>query len=546
MYLDDVPIDAIAKELGTSPANVRVKASRLGVRRPPVSPEGRSRATRKPPRPDDIATRLAMLLGQEPRPVAPRREIPDEDLLRYAGERTPPEATEPLWERVRPHILRHPLPAHDGASLAKLHGFLAFAHEMIGVEPQDYQAAMAYLMLAHRSSVFVMGRQVGKDYVAGLFVAWESIVRPNSRILVVSEAQRQSDMLAERTMAFLARSAEAFDSVAESNRERMRFTNGSEVYFLPSTGAIRGLTEVTRAIVNEARGVPDESYEAITPMLARLNGSLCVFSTPMGMQGKLFEFYSNPTFAAMQLPSSVNRFLDAAFLEAEKLKMDADAYSREYLAQFSDVQGAFFSSQSIERARRDYDLSEAREEGKTYSIGFDPARVRDSSVITVVSKEQDGHLRVEAIRDFVNVPFQDQLAVIRWLAQIFRPSTVVVEYAGLGIGPAEELEQTNLPVERFKPTVESKLEAYGHLKNILEKGHLTIPASHSKLAVELRMFQFKVTDSGNVTLHHISGQGDDFADSLCYAVWPFKEDVYRPGDMTRTLEITSRLFSGRW
>src|SRR2546426_4332681 len=51
-------------------------------------------------------------------------------------------------------------------------------------------------------------------------------------------------------------------------------------------------------------------------------------------------------------------------------------------------------------------------------------------------------------------------------------------------------------------------------------------ASHTKLAVELRMFQFKTTDAGTVTLHHIAGQGDDFADSLCYAVWPFRG---RPG-----------------
>ena len=40
------------------------------------------------------------------------------------------------------------------------------------------------------------------------------------------------------------------------------------------------------------------------------------------------------------------------------------------------------------------------------------------------------------------------------------------------------------------------------------------------------MFQFKTTDAGTVTLHHIAGQGDDFADSLCYSVWPFRG---RPG-----------------
>ena len=423
-------------------------------------------------------------------------------------------------------MLRHPLAAQDLAALAKLHGFLAFARELVDVEPQDYQAAVAYCMLSHRSAVFVLGRQVGKDWVAALFATWESVVRANSRTLVVSEAQRQSDLLAERAMAFIARSAEVFDSVAESTRERLRFANGSEVYFLPSTGAIRGLTEVTRCIVNEARGVPDEAYEAVTPMLARLNGSLCVFSTPMGLAGKLFEFYQNPGFAAMQLPSHVNRTLDKAFLEAEKLRMDADAYAREYRAEFSDITGAYFAAASIEAARKEYTLAEVREDGKAYAVGFDPARARDSSVVTVVSKDGDGRLRVEAVRDFVNVPFQEQLGVIRWLANAFKPVRVVVEYSGLGMGPCEELERAGLPVSRFIPTAASKLEAYGHLKNILEKGLLSIPASHTKIAVELRMFQFKTTDAGTVTLHHVAGQGDDFADSLCYSVWPFRG---RPG-----------------
>jgi phage FluMu gp28-like protein len=251
----------------------------------------------------------------------------------------------------------------------------------------------------------------------------------------------------------------------------------------------------------------------------------------------------------MQLPSTVNKYLDPSFLEAEKLRMDADAYCREYMAMFSDVQGAFFSGESIEHARKEYDVTEAREDRKRYSIGFDPARVRDSSVVTVVSRDEDGHLRVEAIRDFVNVPFQQQLGVIRYLAQVFRPEKIFVEYSGLGMGPCEELERAGLPVERFVPTVASKLEAYGHLKNRLEKRQIAIPASHTKLAVELRMFQFKVTDAGNVTLHHISGQGDDYADSLCFATWAFKEnEVWDRASLIGTHEALMKLASiaGGW
>lgn len=522
LYIEGKSLAYLADRFHTSPGAVKQKLHREGIKRP-ASATSQGHPPRKPKAPDDIATRLAVLLGQEPRPVAPRREIPDEDLLRYAGERTPPpEALGGLWERVRPHILRHPLPDPEAAALGKLWGLLAFSKELLDVEPQDYQACAVYLVLSHKNAVVVSGRQVGKDWVAALFTVWESLTRPNARTVIVSEAQRQSDMLAERAMAFIARSAEVFDSVADSSRERLRFRNGSEVYFLPATGAIRGLTEVTRVIANEARGIPDETYDAVTPMLARLGGSLVLFSTPLGRQGRLFDFYSNSSFAAMQLPSTVNQYLDKSFLEGEKLRMDSDSYQREYLGEFSDIYGAFFSTRLIEKARKEYTMAEVREEGKIYAIGFDPARVRDSSVVTVVSEDPAGDLRIEAIRDFVDVPFSEQLPVVRWLTQTFKPRKVVVEYSGLGMGPCEELERLGLPVERLIPTVSSKMEAYGHLKNLIERGKLTIPASHTKLAVELKMFQFKVTESGNITLHHLAGQGDDFADSLCFATYGLK------------------------
>ena len=50
------------------------------------------------------------------------------------------------------------------------------------------------------------------------------------------------------------------------------------------------------------------------------------------------------------------------------------------------------------------------------------------------------------------------------------------------------------------------------------------------------MFQFKTTDAGTVTLHHIAGQGDDFADSMCYAVWPF-----RPGQKSNPGIVAARM-----
>lgn len=91
----------IAQELGSTTAAIKMLLSRMGVKR--GTSVGTNRAPRKPRLKEaDIATRLAVLLGEAVRPPAPRRHIPDEDLLRYAGERTPPEAAAALWDWIKP------------------------------------------------------------------------------------------------------------------------------------------------------------------------------------------------------------------------------------------------------------------------------------------------------------------------------------------------------------------------------------------------------------------------------------------------------------
>src|SRR3990170_2421432 len=103
-------IPEIAATMGISPAYVRVRASRIGAGRP-ASPTRQGKPPRRPREPEsDIARRRAVLLGLEPRPVASRRVIPDEDLLRYGGEGIAPEGVEAAlpWDTIASCIERVP------------------------------------------------------------------------------------------------------------------------------------------------------------------------------------------------------------------------------------------------------------------------------------------------------------------------------------------------------------------------------------------------------------------------------------------------------
>ncbi len=416
-YKEGRSVAYIADRLGRSVGSCKMKLSRSGVTRGPPPPQDRGRRPRKPEAPADIASRLAVLLGEVPRHAGQRRVIPDDLLLRYAGVgiRSPDKR-----EDLDAFIDRRPKEAWDKEALRRLEGLKLFARDLLDVELLPWQEAAAYLMLSHSLTCHIVARQAGKDFLLGCFILCESVSRPNARTVSIAEAQRQSEEFGERTLAFAARSPETFDAILPSTRERMRFTNGSDALFLPATGAIRGYTEVTRAFVNEARAVPADALDSISPMLMRLAGSMHLLSTPMARVGPLYEHFQNPAFATQQLPWTVNHHNPPEPVERDRLRMSADAFRREYLGEWSDAAGLFFTSISIDKARQDYDMREVAEEGLTYSFGWDAARFRDSSVLVVLSRDEDGLFRVETVRSWVDVPFVSQLVAIQYLYQVFR------------------------------------------------------------------------------------------------------------------------------
>ncbi len=528
LYTGGQTIDKIAKRFGKTKDAISQQAYRMGLKRP------RSRDGPK----DDMATRLRVLLGEKLRPAVERHFFSDEELLRFAGKGLEVGDCNLLAGRIEEFViapsslreyhlthlthLTHP-PSSDACS--RLRGLDLFCREVIGLELMDHQIAMAYCCLASKRALCLAGRQSGKDYTQAALALWEAVVQPNARIVMVSGAQRQSDALMEKILGFAARNEKLYDSILKSSLETCRLTNGSFIKALPATGLIRGET-ATRVFVNEARDIlnDEETFSAVEPMLLVTDGSLAIFSTPLGKTGRLWEAFNNPLYLKTRIPSRVSKYATEKHLERQRLEMSAARYANEYEAEFLDVQNSFFSPESMQRSAREYDLTMQRESGLSYALGVDWARTRDTSVMLVVGKDQEDLLRVQFIKAFLNVPMPDQVAFVRHLHNVFRFRKIVSEYAGLGIGPTDQLRQDlGRTVESFKPTVERKALGYDNLKSRLEQATLTIPM-HPKLLTELRTLEFRVTPSGNMTIHHPGGGSDDYADALMLACRPFRRE----------------------
>lgn len=482
--------ETIAGIFGISAGALRQQMSRQRLRKPKKG-EGQISRKRNVAMQEDIATRIRILLGEEVRHDRPSHYFSDAQLESW---------------------------------LSGIEGWNRFLEELFAEVPQQHQIDMLDMLLTHKRCCFVVGRQGGKDWTIARAVLWRCITTPNFKVILASGAQRQSDLLMEQILTLISRSLELFDSVEKSNREELRFKNNSAIYALPSSGIVRGYSEISLLVVNETRDVPDAAFDSLEPALARLDGTLALFSTPLGVSGRLWEAFNSPLYAKLQLPSEVNEYLSKEHLEMQKATMSSLSFETEYLANFMDIASQFFSLESIQNCVRDYDLVTVAEEGKVYNLGIDWGRHRNSSVLTVVSKDQSGFLQVENIKEFQGVEFSIQLSHIKRLNSVYHFSKIVSESAGLGIGPTESLEEAGFPVQKFKPTAESKLESYDHLKLKMENQELTLPATlpggSTQHLVQLKTLQLKVTPSGNVTIH---GADDDYCDSLMLAVWGFHQ-----------------------
>ena len=534
LYLKGDSVATLALRFGVSENAIRRRLSHLGVMRGHSSraaKEGHRTRARKRAEKDDIASRLRILLGEEVRPPGARRTFADDELLLFAGKGVSEAAARDIQARASPYLQPHDTPlegAYGGTSWQSAVGFDTFCKEAAGIELMDHQLAMALICLASKRALCLLGRQSGKSHALAAIALWEAITQSNSSVIMVSAAQRQSDALMQKILGFVAHEEKLFDSVTRSSREELRFTNGSVIRALPASGLIRGYT-ATRVLLDEARDVLDEesTYSAIEPMLLVSNGYLSIATTPLGRQGRVWEAWNSPLYLKIQVPSSVSKYASEEHLERQRLEMTAALYQCEYEAVFMDVADSFFSAESVQRCAYDYDMIEFPEKGKRYSLGIDWARVRDASVMIVTSQDKDGLVRVEFIKAFHNVPLPTQVSYVKHLHRTFSFAKIVSEWAGLGIGPTDELVKDlgSYRVEAFKPTAERKALGYDALKRRMELGEIQIPM-HPKLLTELRSLQFRVTEGGNMTIH---AAADDYSDALFLSCWTFRPASFKPG-----------------
>jgi hypothetical protein len=229
----------------------------------------------------------------------------------------------------------------------------AFAREALGFDPDEQQRRV--LASGVRRGMLCCSRQWGKSTVTAVAAVHRAFFREESEIVVVSRSARQSAELVRKARRFAARLGERMKGDGQ-NRISVVFSNGSRIVGLPSTEeTIRGFSAVSLLLIDEASRVPDELYDAVTPMLAASGGSMWLMSTPYGKRGFFYRewTYGGDGWVRVRGPATECPRIPAWFLEEEQRKKGDRMFSQEYLCEFVQEEDALFREEDLRACLRE-------------------------------------------------------------------------------------------------------------------------------------------------------------------------------------------------
>lgn len=393
-----------------------------------------------------------------------------------------------------------------------------------------------------RYRVICAGRQVGKSVLLAVLALHTAATRRNATVLLVSAGEEAAKrLLAE--CAGLARDRLS-GSVLDETRSTLTLSNGSTIRSVPaSERQIRGWP-VDLLIVDEAGFVADDIWRAAEPAIVARSGSRVVASSsPWGGAEHWFRALwrlgtdrPDEQVAAWHWPSTVSPLVDAALLEQIREREPADYFAREYLAEWADAAGSYFTEAEIMAAVAPYRMlppedTPDRPDGRRgfpVVAGVDWGLHRDANALVLVALMDAAggppRLFVPHLEAHTGMPFGQFIDRVVEVARGYWLRVVASERNGIGEYPTTELEArlhragAGARVAPVWTDQRRKMSGFGRIKGLMQAGKLVLPL-HPGLLKELRALEFEQLASGGLRIAVPERAGhDDLAMALLQAV----------------------------
>lgn len=419
-----------------------------------------------------------------------------------------------------------------------------FAEILLGAPLWPHQLDVVASPARYR--VICAGRQVGKSRLLATLALHTAFARPNVTVLLVSAGEVASRRLLDE-IATLANSSPLLKgSVVDETTQLVVLSNGSTIRSVPaSQRQIRGWP-VDLLIVDEAGFIDPDIWRAAEPaIIARPGSRVVLASSPWGGPDHFFrQLWSrgmkapDQQVAAWHWPSSVSPMVDRDLLEQIRDRESPAYFSREFLAEWSDPTGAFFTSVELDDAVHDVPLLDPDDADADPAAlggvvgGVDWGMQRDAHALTVIAAraEPDGRGRIRYwvpwVEERYGMTYDAWIARLVELSGRFLFNALSAETNGVGQMPTQVLGRGvweavgREVVQPVSTTARLKEDGFGFIRLLLQQGRLALPR-HPALLKQLAALEFSQTESGVMRIEVPERAGhDDLAMSLCLAVLP--------------------------
>ena len=222
----------------------------------------------------------------------------------------------------------------------------------LGLEPDPWQEDL--LRSASDRVLLNCCRQSGKSTMTAVIALHRALYHPDSLILCLAPALRQSQELFGKVLGFYRDLGRPVTSAAE-RKLSLELENGSRIVTLPGTEkTIRGFSGTALLVLDEAARVEDELYFAVRPMLAVSGGALMMLTTPYGKRGEFYaEWTGGHGWERYEVPASECPRITEEFLDEERSSLPPFIFRQEYECSFEETEDQVFTTDMIDRAVTD-------------------------------------------------------------------------------------------------------------------------------------------------------------------------------------------------
>ena len=217
----------------------------------------------------------------------------------------------------------------------------------LGIQPDPWQSE---LLRGTGPTLLLTCRQAGKSTAGAILALHRAVYHPGSLVLLLSQSLRQSGELFRKVTGFANKVEKDTAPVQAESALRLELKNGSRIVSLPgSETTVRGFSNVSLLIVDEAARVDDALYYSIRPMLAVSGGRIVAMTTPWGRRGFFYNAWSEggSDWQRLAVPATKCSRISADFLDSERRSMPARWFRQEYETSFEDLADAAFGADLV-------------------------------------------------------------------------------------------------------------------------------------------------------------------------------------------------------